>query len=55
MIWKGDKELGCGLYPPTLIWVCRYKADDVLDDNTPNMEGHIRSNFGALSSQSDEA
>ena len=53
MIWKGDKELGCGLYPPTLIWVCRYKADDVLDDNTPNMEGHSRSNFCASNAKFD--
>ena len=41
MVWKGVKKLGCGLYPSTRIWVCRYKADDVLNDNTPNMGGNL--------------
>lgn len=41
MIWKGVKNLGCGFYASTKIWVCRYKAGDTLDDNTPNMGGDV--------------
>eukprot|EP00291_Cryptomonas_curvata_P029546 CAMPEP_0172206708 /NCGR_PEP_ID=MMETSP1050-20130122/33380_1 /TAXON_ID=233186 /ORGANISM="Cryptomonas curvata, Strain CCAP979/52" /LENGTH=386 /DNA_ID=CAMNT_0012885845 /DNA_START=51 /DNA_END=1212 /DNA_ORIENTATION=+ len=37
MIWKGGKKLGCGHYPPTNIWLCRYKAGDTLTTDTPNV------------------
>jgi hypothetical protein len=39
MIWKGAKKLGCGHYPSSKIWVCRYKAGDTLSADTPNMAG----------------
>ena len=39
LVWKGVKKLGCGFYPPTRIWVCRYKSDDTLNDNSANMAG----------------
>lgn len=39
MIWTGVKEIGCGFSAstaPTLV-ICRYKAGDTLDMETPNM------------------
>ncbi len=41
MIWKGVTKLGCGYYPSTNFWVCRYKAGDTLSADTPNMAGTI--------------
>lgn len=37
MMWKGLKKLGCGVQ--NRLYVCRYKGDDVLNCNTPNMGG----------------
>ena len=44
MVWKGVRKLGCGLYASTKIWVCRYKAGDMLDDDTPNTDGMAEHN-----------
>ncbi len=37
MIWKGGQKLGCGHFPSTNIWVCRYKAGDTKTTDTPNV------------------
>jgi len=37
LIWKGVKEIGCAWSDDSKIALCRYKADDVLNSNTPNM------------------
>ena len=39
LIWKGGSKLGCGFNTTSKFWVCRYKADDTLNSNTPNYEG----------------
>jgi hypothetical protein len=50
MIWKGVKEIGCGIYinkskrPWKRLYVCRYKAGDTLSRDTPNMGGGYKAN-----------
>jgi hypothetical protein len=54
MVWKGVRKLGCGLYASTKIWVCRYKAGDTLDADTPNMEGRAEQSPLLLHLDSDQ-
>lgn len=39
MIWTGVRELGCAFSNDGHIVLCRYKANDQLDNDTPNMNG----------------
>lgn len=43
LVWKGAKELGCAFGNAANIIVCRYKAGNSLDGNTPNMGGYYQS------------
>mmetsp|Transcript_91926 Transcript_91926/g.291594 ORF Transcript_91926/g.291594 Transcript_91926/m.291594 type:complete len:335 (+) Transcript_91926:71-1075(+) len=38
MVWKGVKSIGCAWSNDNRIALCRYKADDFLNSNTPNMQ-----------------
>jgi len=50
MIWKGVKEIGCGIGKANMggrtvpLYVCRYKAGDNLSRSTPNMAGGYKAN-----------
>jgi len=46
LIWKGAKELGCGIAKSggSPFYVCRYKGDDTKNMNTPNMGGGYTAN-----------
>ncbi|CEM19259.1 unnamed protein product [Vitrella brassicaformis CCMP3155] len=45
MVWKGAKSFGCGVKTDSsrggTLYVCRYKGDDELGKNTPNMQGYF--------------
>lgn len=49
MVWKGVKELGCGINKAKRLYVCRYKAGDRLSGDTPNMRGAYTKNVFAPS------
>lgn len=48
MVWKGVKEIGCGINAAKRLYVCRYKGDDVKNSNTPNMGGAYTSQVFAV-------
>jgi hypothetical protein len=53
MIWKGVKEIGCGINKAKRLYVCRYKAGDKLNRDTPNMGGGYTANvLGPVKSRS---
>ena len=53
MVWKGVKELGCGINAAKRIYVCRYKAGDRLSSDTPNMQGAYKANVLAANGKTE--
>jgi hypothetical protein len=47
-VWKGVKELGCGVLASQRLYVCRYKAGNTLSSDTPNMMGAYTANVRPL-------
>jgi len=51
IVWKGAKEIGCGINRDLSIYVCRYKGGDTLTCDTPNVQGCYSSNVFAKQRQ----
>lgn len=54
IVWKGVKEIGCAWSDDRKAAICRYKGDDTLNCNTPNMGGCYVQQVGTRSKTAEE-